>query len=80
MAQTKLSQLTDGELVTKLDEQRSHSWVIDELCSRIEANIGTSEFVEEPKRNEEDCPVCCASLSIKIQESDLGNRYKLEAT
>jgi hypothetical protein len=80
MAQTKLSQLTDEELLNRLAEQRAYSWVIDELCSRIEASIGTPVFVEEPKLNEEDCPVCCASLGIRIQESDLGNRYKLEAT
>ncbi len=80
MAQTKLSQLTDEELINRLAEQRAYSWVIDELCSRIETNIGSPVFVEEPKLNAEDCPVCCASLTIKIQERDLGNRYRLEAT
>jgi hypothetical protein len=72
MTHTKYSNLTDGELLIKIDDARQHSPIIDELAGRFEkldrTNNETNVQVE--------CPVCEAKLEAGLDEDN--NIFTLE--
>lgn len=72
MRHTKYSNLTDEELLNKIDDARQHSPIIDELAGRLEkldrTNNETNTRVE--------CPVCEAKLEAGLDEDN--NIFTLE--
>lgn len=62
MATTKYSHLTDAELLGMVEERRSKSSIIQELCQRLEAQAQEREL--ERERIPPCCPVCEATLVI----------------
>lgn len=72
MRHTKYSNLTDEEFLSKIDNARQHSPIIDELAGRLEkldrTNNETNTRVE--------CPVCEAKLEAGLDEDN--NIFTLE--
>ncbi len=76
MAHTKFSNYSDDELLSLVDEKRSQSPLIDELCTRLEKLNGTHISVDANHRVE--CPVCEASLSVNYDEGN--NMFEVEVS
>jgi len=74
MMHTKFSNYTEAELLSLVDEKRSQSALIDELCTRLEKLNGTHVSADADHRVE--CPVCEAALSVDYDESN--NLFEVE--
>jgi hypothetical protein len=74
MAHTKFSNYTEAELLSLVDEKRSQSALIDELCTRLEKLNGTHVIADADHRVE--CPVCEAALSVDYDE--FNNLFEVE--
>jgi hypothetical protein len=57
--------LTNEELINILDVRRKYSFVIDELCNRLEKIKNTEEF-----NHKVECPVCHAALMTDIDDKN----------
>jgi NAD-dependent dihydropyrimidine dehydrogenase PreA subunit len=74
MMHTKFSNYTEAELLSLVDEKRSQSALIDELCTRLEKLNGT--HVSADADHCVECPVCEAALSVDYDESN--NLFEVE--
>lgn len=72
MAHTRYSNLTDDELLSRIDEARQHSPIIDELASRLEKK----ERINNQTNARVECPVCKAALEADLDEDN--NIFTLE--
>lgn len=72
MAHTRYSNLTDDELLSRIDEARQHSPIIDELASRLEKK----ERINNQTNTRVECPVCEAALEADLDEGN--NIFTLE--
>lgn len=61
-----LRNFTVGELLMHLDDRRSNSPIIEELCSRLELKASFSKDV----RHNVECPVCQANLEADFDEGN----------
>lgn len=69
MSITTLRNLTDEEIVANLDDSRTYSPIIEELCLRLVEQIKEHEVL--PGANTKvECPVCMAALKA---DYDTGN-------
>ncbi len=62
MVITKYSNLSDSELLLKLNGSRNHSDVLEELCQRLEDKI--QQAPKQELHNKAICPVCEATLFV----------------
>ena len=79
MAHTKFSNYTEAELLSLVDEKRSQSALIDELCTRLEKLNGThvnGTHVSADADHRVECPVCEAALSVDYDEAN--NLFEIE--
>ena len=67
VTRAQLMRFTNEELLHHLDERRSQSPIIDELCKRLEPNA----FTEVKQINHRvECPVCTAQLEADLDEGN----------
>ena len=67
MAHTKYSTLSLDELLRLVEDRRSQSPIIDELCNRLE-NVTASVLPDSNTRVE--CPICEANLEADYDEAN----------
>lgn len=72
---TRYSNLTDDELLSRIDETRQQSPIIDELANRLERK----ERTDSETRTRIECPVCEALLNVDLDEDDNTFTLRIEA-
>ena len=61
-----IGRLTDTELINHLDSARHHSYIINELCKRLETDIQ----INTDTNQQVECPICKCDL---YSDFDFGN-------
>lgn len=58
--------LSSKELINNLDDKRKYSFIIDELCRRLEKSVCTDAILDHKVK----CPVCQATLMCAIDDGN----------
>jgi hypothetical protein len=76
MAHTTFTNYTTEELLRLVDDKRTRSPLIDELCTRLEASADEAvDQVKEDTSHEAPCPICAAELVVAYDVA--ANKFKL---
>ncbi len=73
---TRLSGLTTEELLRRIDDIRSKSPIIEELCQRIERGETVPMPQEAIEAKDMECPVCMAKLTVSFDPNE--NTFSIE--